>query len=183
MKDDNFDTVHSAALREAGGPVSLVNRGWIWLAGQEEPMMTTGNAILPSVLSVKRDIDRAGFGDGKGVYRRTVFPPGETPRLYGRRVARRHGGNWALLARGIGRLHPGFPMNAPEKVHASSSTKATEDRQPGGAERGNSRLDWIRTGDGHERTATQRIFWHPLRGAFGFGTGGLRCTPTTGYEL
>jgi len=29
MKDDNFDTVHSAALREAGGPVSLVNRGWI----------------------------------------------------------------------------------------------------------------------------------------------------------
>jgi hypothetical protein len=53
-------------------------------------MMTTGNAILPSVLSVTRDIDRAGFGDGKGVCRRTVFPPGETPRLYGRRVARRY---------------------------------------------------------------------------------------------
>jgi len=53
-------------------------------------MMTTGNAILPSVLSVTRDIDRAGFGDGKGVCRRTVFPPGETPRLYGRRDARRH---------------------------------------------------------------------------------------------
>ena len=49
--------------------------------------------------------------------------------------------------------------------------------------RGNSRLDWIRTGAGHERKAIEKILWNPLRGAFGFGfgTGGLRCAPTTGY--